>query len=70
MHSLMSMVRCLYLCLDVFRKEGLLQDKTQFNKKVFHYRVDLHLHFSLRATELSSTSIPFQEISQQALMYC
>lgn len=46
MRSLMSTVRRLYLCLDMFLKGRLFPDKAQFNKKIFHYRVDEHLHIS------------------------
>jgi len=47
MHSLMRVVRCLYLCLDMFLKGRLFSDKAHFNKEIFHYRVDVHLHISL-----------------------
>lgn len=37
MHSLMRIVGCLYLCLDMFLKGRLFPDKAEFNKEVFHY---------------------------------
>lgn len=52
MHSLMSMVGCLYLCLDMFLKGRLFPDKAQFNKEIFHYRVDEHLHIFPSASSL------------------
>lgn len=50
----MRIVRCLYLCLDMFLKGRLFSDKAQFNKEIFHYRVDEHLHLSPSASGLLS----------------
>lgn len=49
----MSIVGCLYLCLDMFLKGRLFPDKAQFNKEIFHCRVDEHLHIFPSASGLS-----------------
>ena len=46
MRSLMRIVRCLYLCLDMILKGRRFPDKAQFNKEIFHYRLEEYLHFS------------------------
>lgn len=38
MRSLMRIVRCLYLCLDMILKGRRFPDKAQFNKEIFHCR--------------------------------
>ena len=44
--SLMRIVRYLYLCLDMILKGRRFPDKAEFNKEIFHYRLEEHLHFS------------------------